>query len=258
MKHATCFREFRLALLLAPCMVLALILAAAVSPTQAAVPAGPPTFSNPLDITNLYFPFQPGGLKVYNGLSDAVKNVVVDKYLTETRTFNWNGGDVECRVLEEVDFEGGELVEISKNFFAQADDGTVYYFGEVVVIYEDGVIVDHEGSWLVVGPTLPSDPPETAAASDPAVFMPADPEVGDVFKPEDLFPIVDETAEVIRVQQKVIVPAGRFGDAIKVKETSLLSPDVEVKWYAPGVGVVKTRARGEILLLIASTLVSSE
>ena len=146
MKHVTCFREFRLALLLAPWMVLALILGVAISPAQAAVPSGPPTFSNPLDITNLYFPFQPGGLKVFNGLSDAVKTVVVDKYLTETRTFNWSGGVVECRVLEEVGFEGGKLVEISKNFFAQADDGTVYYFGEVVDIYDNETSLQEHGN----------------------------------------------------------------------------------------------------------------
>ena len=66
----------------------------------------------------------------------------------------------------------------------------------------------------------------------------------------------EQAAEVIRVHQRVIVRAGRFSDVIKIKETSLLSPDIEVKWYAPGVGVVKEWAKGEILVLIASTLVT--
>jgi len=52
--------------------------------------------------------------------------------------------------------------------------------------------------------------------------MPARPETGDAFKPEDLFPIVDETVTVKRVGQTVRVPAGRFTNAIEVQETSRL------------------------------------
>src|SRR5206468_3108325 len=140
-------------------------------------------------------------------------------------------------------------------YFAQADDGTVYYFGEVVNIIEDGVIVSHEGSWLVGGPTLPSDPPETGKALKPGLFMPARPELGDVFKQEDLFPIVDETDEVVGVDLDVLVPAGEYEGAIAIKESSRLAPATETKWYAPGVGVVKVQAKGEILRLKFSTLV---
>lgn len=217
------------------------------------VPVGPPTFSTPLDFTNLYFPFEPGAVKVFNGRSSGARVVVVDLYLEETRAFNWGGGVVECRILQETEFERGEIVEISLNYFAEADNGTAYYFGEVVDEYEDGVVVSHEGSWLVGGATLPSDPPGTAVAVDPTIFMPADPEVGDVFKPEDLPPIVEETDEVIRVGRKVRVPAGAYEDVIQIRETQM-EGDVEYKWYAPGVGVIRARGKGENLLLIASTL----
>jgi len=43
------------------------------------------------------------------------------------------------------------LIEVSQNFFAQADDGTVYYFGELVDTYGGGSVVSHEGSWLLGG-----------------------------------------------------------------------------------------------------------
>ena len=225
---------------------------------QASVPAGPPTFSNPSTIDNPFFPFQPGGRKVFAGGDHGTKTAAVDLYLTETKVFDWNGTPVECRILRETAFEDGELVESSDNYFAQADDGTVYYFGEVVDNYVDGVIDNHGGSWLVGGPTLPSDPPETGNAPDPAVFMPADPQVGDVFKPEDLFPIVDETAEVVAADLDVIVPAGKYDGAISIQESSRLAEGTELKWYAPGVGVVKVRTRGETLRLESSTLVQSE
>jgi len=234
-------------------LAVVLILIGAAPPlAAAAVPGGSPTFSHPLDITNAYMPFQPGGVKVFNGGNEGRRTVVVDLYLTTTRTFRVNKKSVRCRILQETEFEGGQVSEISQNFFAQADDGTVYYFGELVDKYEGGVIVSHEGSWLVGGPG-PGDPKETATASAPAIFMPGQPEVGDVFKPEDLFPVVDETVTVKAVGLSLTVTAGRFSNVIQVEETSRLPGAPEAKWYAAGVGVVKVRARGEFLSLVATT-----
>ena len=205
----------------AVCLILALGAGAA----RASVPGGTPTFTNPLNITNTYHPFQPGGVKIFRGEDGNSRSVGVHLYLTETRTFNWNSTTVECRVLREIAFE-------------------------------NGVVVDNDGSWLVGGPTLPTDPPTTGNDDNPTVFMPANPEVGDVFKPEDLPTVVDETVEVLRVNITVKVPAGRYAGTVKIKETSALAPGFTNKWYAPGVGVVMERAKREYLDLISSTLVS--
>ncbi len=52
--------------------------------------------------------------------------------------------------------------------YAQADDGSVWYFGEDVFDFRDGAIVVTEGTWL-------------AGRDGPAaMIMPADPQVGDV------------------------------------------------------------------------------
>jgi hypothetical protein len=216
--------------------------------------ATPPTFSAPLDITNPYHPFQPGGMKVFAGRKDGAASVIVDLYLTDTRTFDLAGTAVRTRILQETEFQDGDVEEISRNYFAQADDGTVFYFGEVVDEYADGAVVGHEGSWLVGGPSS-DDPADTANASAPTVFMPPAPMEGDTFKPEDLFPLVDETVTVKRTGLRVEVRAGRFDEAIQVLETSALPDSTpEKKWYAAGVGVVKGRARGESFALVASTL----
>jgi hypothetical protein len=216
--------------------------------------AGSPTFGTPLAITNRFHPFPPGGVKVFKGTADGTPSVIVDFYLTTTRTFLVSGTEVPTRTLQETEFEGGVVREISQNFFAQADDGTVFYFGELVDEYEDGVVTGHEGSWLVGGPVQPNDPADAGNAPAPAVFMPANPMVGDTFKPEDLFPLVDETVTVDAVGQNVRTAAGKFTDAIRVTETSQLPDSTrETKWYASGVGVVKGKARGERFALIATT-----
>jgi hypothetical protein len=148
-------------------LVLALLagMAVSINAVRADVPGAPPTFTNPLNINNLFFPFQPGGLKVYGGKDHGTKTASKDNYLNDTRTFKLNGNNVACHILVEEGNENGELVERSFNYFAQADDGTVYYFGEVVNIFENGVVTSHEGSWLVGGPTLPSDPPDAGNAT---------------------------------------------------------------------------------------------
>jgi hypothetical protein len=234
------------------CAAVAVTLCATVSVTRAEAPVDPPVFSDPLEITNPYHPFPPLGevgwklLEVQQGHTDVC---VLDLYPDETRTLLWGATPVECRVLVESEEEDGETTEISWNYFAQADDGTVYYLGETVDIYEGGLVVSHDGSWLVGGPE-PGDPVDTATALDPAVFMPANPEAGDTWKPEDLFPIVDETVEALKVGTNVTVPAGKFPDTLKVQESSLLTDSTENKWYAPGVGVMQVQEQGEKLVLV--------
>lgn len=217
---------------------------------QAEVPDGPPTFTDPLMIDNPYHPFVVGRTKYFEVRQGHTDGEVVDTYLPDVRDFDVDGTMVSCRTLQEMELEDGEVVEISRNFFAQADDGTVYYFGETVDIYEDGVVVAHDGSWLVGGPTLPGDPPETATADHPTVYMPGNPEVGDVFMPEDLFPIVDERDEILKVEKTVSVPGGHFEDCILIEESTVLSEDTEMKWYAPGMGNIKVKESGEILVLV--------
>ncbi len=216
--------------------------------------ASTPTFTKPLDITNPYQPFPVGAVKVYHGRKDGKADVVVDLFLAETRTFQLNGTPVACHILQETEFLGGQLIEISRNHLAQADDGTLYYFGELVDDYQDGAINGHEGSWLVGGATDPSDPPSAADAPAPTVYMPASPARGDVFKQEDLAPTVDETDTVKAVGLRVHVPGGRFPNCIRVLETTTLGDEPETKWYARGVGPIKSKAPGEKSALVASTL----
>lgn len=238
-----------------PSLAMALVGAGALAwtalPAPAPVPAPGPVFSHPLQFSSEYMPFVAGGVKYFEGSNDGAPVEVIDTYFSKTRTFKLNGKHVKCHQLEEKVYEDGEIHEISQNWFAQADDGTVYYFGETVDNYVDGRIENHDGSWLVGGPTKPSDPPETAVASVPAVFMPAEPEPGDSWKPEDLFPFVDETATVIQEDLELELPAGDFEDVILVRETSQLpGTTAGEKWYAPDVGVVRAKGVGEVLYLV--------
>src|SRR5262249_28804326 len=152
---------------------------------RASVPAGPPVFTTPLAITNSFFPVVPGAVRVFSGRKDGARSTVVDLHRADTRDFQVGAATVTCRVLHETEFEDGAVSETSRNYFAQSDDGSVWYFGELVDEYDHGAVVGHSGSWLVGGPSG-GDPAGTMNVAAPGLFMPGTPQVGDEFVPENL------------------------------------------------------------------------
>jgi hypothetical protein len=138
-------------------------------------------------------------------------------------------GGVETRVLEEHEREDGETVEISRNFFAQAPDGTVCYFGEDVDIYEDGAVASHDGAWLA------SDP-----GAEAGIIMPANPEPHMVYAQEHAPGIAEDHAEHVSSGDEVTVPAGTYTDTQSVREFSPLEPGhFSDKVYARNVGMIR-------------------
>jgi hypothetical protein len=135
-------------------------------------------------------------------------------------------GGVTTRVIEEIESADGVLVEISRNFFAEASDGTVCYFGEEVDIYENGQIVSHEGAWRADAP-----------GNRPGIIMPADPEPGMTFQMEGA-PGVAEDQGVVKSSGRVRVPAGTFREAIRVREFNPLDGGRSLKVFAADVGLV--------------------
>ena len=60
------------------------------------------------------------------------------------------GDGIVTRVVQEkvTNSQTGELIEITNDWFSICTQtNSVFYFGEDVDNYEDGKLVDHEGSW---------------------------------------------------------------------------------------------------------------
>lgn len=134
---------------------------------------------------------------------------------------------VECLVMTEKEYENGELIEVSYNYFAQDEDGNVYYFGEDVDDYKDGKVVGHGGAWLV-----------GKNADEPCLFMPARPRVGQEFKPENSPPDAEEFDLVEILDEDLAVPAGEFKDVLVIAEGDTRGVWKERKFYARGVGLI--------------------
>lgn len=179
---------------------------------------------------NTYFNLNPGHRLVLEG-----ENLVVQITVLRAKkkiTFRENGEriTVRCRVIEEREWVDGELVEVSRNFFARCKrTGNVYYFGENVDNYEDGEIVDHEGSWRA-----------GRNGAKPGLIMPSVFLLGAKYMQE----IAEEDEALDRARHAEMgitfeTPAGTFENCIKIVETSEVEPgEKSIKIYAPNVGMI--------------------
>ncbi|MGH9991879.1 MAG: hypothetical protein ACREAZ_04450 [Nitrososphaera sp.] len=107
-----------------------------------------PTFSNPTYITNPLFPISNLHSAILLGNVEGEPFRTETTLLPDTRIIEWEGQKVETLVSQYVAFIDGRIEEVALDHYAQADDGSVWYFGEDVFNYEDGVVTDTEGTWF--------------------------------------------------------------------------------------------------------------
>lgn len=189
---------------------------------------------------NRYFILKPGRELHYNnyqcvseGECDEVEELVIT-VLNQTRKFKLKiDGEkktVITRVVRERETANGELVEISRNFFAECDNTQdVYYFGERVNIYEDGKVVSHDGAWLA-----------GRHGAKPGIIFPGGAFLLNAKYFQEVAPgIALDRAEHVEMGLEVETPAGSFEDCVFIEETTPLEPgDISEKTYCPGVGLV--------------------
>lgn len=195
-------------------------------------------FSHPRDITNPFLPLAELRKDVLEG-SEAGKSVLIERIARPEvrKTFKIGAQDVEALAVEDRETENGQIAEVAMDYFAQSDDGTVFYLGEDVSEYTDGKVTSHEGSWLLGKDT-----------QTPGIILPGHPKKGEKFKSEDVSKEINEADEVVSLSETVKAPAGVYHDCVKVRE-HLADGTTEYKYYAKGVGVVReVPSSGNVLL----------
>ncbi len=175
---------------------------------------------------NDFFILEPGDQAVFEGREgkDAVRLVIT--VLNDTRKV----GNVDTRIVEERETHNGQLVEVSRNFFALCGPSAdAFYFGEEVDIYKNGKLDNHEGSWVA-----------EKAGAKAGLFMPARPLIGARFYQELAPGVAMDRVEVVSDSETVKTPAREFRAAVKTEETTPLEPGVtDDKVYARGIGMIQ-------------------
>ena len=200
-------------------------------------------FSHPRALTNPYLPLSLLKQDILEGTDDGKKSRVERTALPDRhKVFVINGAAVDAAVFEDRDYADGQLEEVTLDYFAQDDAGTVYYLGEEVDDYKNGQVTGHDGGWLFGKDTL-----------IPGVLLPAHPHVGDKFKSEAVSREISENDKVVSLSETVTVPAGTYHHCLKIAEHAA-GEAVEYKYYAPGVGVVReVPADGDVQLVSHTT-----
>jgi hypothetical protein len=197
------------------------------------------------DFTNLtkpnpYFPLTIGNKWRYEG-GDEVNTIEV---LNRTKLID----GVHCVVFRDRVYKEGKLHENTDDWFTQALDGNVWYFGEEVKDYET-----FPGD-APVKPELVSIDGSFKAGRDgdkPGIIFLRSPKKGDVYLEEFSLSNAEDVTLILSSSYSYgsdpdldqLVPqqlAQRFcsGDCVVTKNFSLLEPDIFArKYYAKGIGV---------------------
>jgi hypothetical protein len=153
--------------------------------------------------------------------------------LAESKLIEWNGRTVETLVSQYAAFSDGRIEEVALDWYAQADDGSVWYLGEDVSNYKAGVVADTEGTW------------QAGREGPAAMIMPGNPQVDDVYRPENAPGVVFEQVTVKSIDRTVHGPLGPVDGAIVTLELHM-DGTTEGKIFAPGYGEFLTGAGGEL------------
>ena len=171
---------------------------------------------------NPYFILEPGYTLVLESKDERLTMTVLDE------TLKIDGTDT--RVVEERETKNGQLVEVSRNYFAiSRRTNSVFYFGEDVDVYRGGKVVSHGGTWR--------------AGRDGARFglmMPGIVLLGAKHYQEVAPGVAMDRAEILSLSEKLQTPNGNYENALKVAETSPLEPRArEYKYYVAGIGLTQ-------------------
>ena len=181
-------------------------------------------FHDPLKIDNKYFPLEPGTTMIYNGTSEdgePFKNVFV--VTNETKVIL----GINTRIVHDDAYVNGEHEEKTDDWFAQDDDGNVWYMGEYTTDLTEGS--SHEGSWEA-----------GKNGANAGIIMEAQPKVGDKYDQEVAKDVAEDKATILSTNEKVCVAYGCFSNVIKTEDINPLEPEiVENKYYASNIGEIK-------------------
>ena len=197
----------------------------------------PANFSHVVD--NPYFPLAPGTTFTFVEKEGRELRENIMKVTYDTKTIL----GVKCVVVHDTVTIKGVPLEDTYDWYAQDQQGAVWYFGEATKEFKSGGRVITDGSWEA-----------GVKGAQPGIVMQANPQPGEPYRQEYFAGQAEDMAQVVGVGETVTVPFGTFKDCVSTKEWSMLESGSGKKWYAKGVGIVRSEtSSGEVSTLISVT-----
>lgn len=193
-------------------------------------------------VTNAYFPLVPGTVYEYRGQTSEGLETTTIEVLPGVRMVH----GVAATVVRDRVYLDGSLIEDTYDWYAQADDGAVWYLGEDSKEILNGQVINTDGSWeWGVDGALPG----IIMWGTPATH------VGEEYRQEFYEGEAEDWAKVIALNETVTVPNGTFTGCIRTEDWNALeSGSREEKVYCPQVGLVlEIGGSGERVELVSRT-----
>jgi hypothetical protein len=189
------------------------------------------------NITNNLFPAPVGAKWVYEATLEQGTERTEVTVGSETKQV-WGAN---ARVVHDTVSLNGQMTEDTFDWYAQDDNGHVWYLGEDTKEYANGqVSCTSCGAWEA-----------GVSGALPGVVMPAKPVVGHVYRQEYLKGEAEDYAEIVALDQTITVPAGTFTGCVKTRDRSAIEASAdETKIYCPGIGLVLEEEGDERVELI--------
>jgi hypothetical protein len=193
--------------------------AAAAGGTSTTLPRGdadvrldPSRFTSEID--NPWFPLRPGTRWTYREVDADWKRIA----------------GIDARVVRDTVRQDGQVLEDTFDFYAQDDDGNVWYMGEDTAEFEDGRIATREGSFEA-----------GVDGAQAGIAMPGHPRPGQRYRQEFRKGEAEDQGAVLSTDELVEASIGRYQHAVLTRDTNPLEPHVsEYKLFAEDVGLVLT------------------
>jgi hypothetical protein len=202
----------------------------------------PANFVDPTLSTNPYFPTRPGLQWIRGGSTEVgLRKIPHQVISTMTDVVRIIDG-VRCIAMLDQSTDSGEICQVGFDYFALDKDGNLWLMGGYAEDYEGGEFTNPETAWL--GRTggihkLHQSSRGPRRTSIPGILIPS---VVTMKTPRWYISTSGDEApsgaEPYSVDTDASVAFGRFHRVVAVLEGPLQAIENEVKYYAPGVGVV--------------------
>ena len=221
----------------------AALLAATVTPSHAAPKPDLPTFDpakfHGAPIDNPFLPLRPGATWSYaSHTPDGVETTDTEVTLQSKSILG-----IMATVVHDVVRLNGGLIEDTFDWYAQDEDGNVWYLGEDTKEYDGhGGFLNSTGSWEA-----------GVAGAQAGIVMLAHLEKGLSYPQEFLAGVAEDHARITDLAGSATVPAGSYGGLLVTLEWTPLEPGArEYKSYAPGIGLVLEEGKKERVELVSA------
>jgi len=179
-------------------------------------------------IDNPYFPLPVGRTLTYTGIKDGQTQRDVVTVTAQKKVIL----GVTATVVSDIADHNGTILEKTSDWYAQDEQGNVWYLGEDTVAFLAHGKTDTSGSWEA-----------GVDGAVPGIIMLADPQIPDAYRQELLTGQAEDTAWVVDRGTTVTVPYGKVKNVLTTLEATRLDPGAyDQKVYGPGIGIVLEQA----------------